>query len=275
MEGSTVSADRRQLFLASFLMLFVELVLIRWLGAHIAYLSFFSNFVLLGSFLGIGIGFLAVGRSDWFRWAPMWLGALVFMSAVFPVTIDRTGSSLIFFGGFQARGLPIWISLPIIFAAVAATMAAIAQGVARLFQRFPPLEAYRLDVLGSVTGIAGFAILSFIGAPPVVWGAVIVGLFVFLLGHLSGSNTPLRSASSSALSPWRRSPVRWCGPPTTGSAGRRPTRTRMWSSTGSPIRPSRRPKPVGPRSPRISCRTSERLNLRSECWSSVRGPAPT
>jgi MFS family permease len=180
-EGRIVSADRRQLFLASFLMLFVELVLIRWLGAHIAYLSFFSNFVLLGSFLGIGIGFLAVGRSDWFRRAPMWLGALVFASAVFPVTIDRTGSSLIFFGGFQTRGLPIWISLPIIFAAVAATMAAIAQGVARLFQRFPPLEAYRLDVLGSVAGIAAFAILSFIGAPPVVWGAVIVALFVFLL----------------------------------------------------------------------------------------------
>lgn len=71
--------------------------------------------------------------------------------------------------------------MPIVFAAVAATMAAIAQGVARLFQRFPPLEAYRLDVLGSVTGIAVFAMLSFIGTPPVVWGAVIVGLFVFLL----------------------------------------------------------------------------------------------
>ena len=181
MEGSTVSVYRRRLFLASFLMLFVELVLIRWLGAHVAYLSFFSNFVLLGSFLGIGIGFLAVSRSDWFRRAPMWLGALVFVSAVFPVTIDRTGSSLIFFGGFQTRGLPIWISLPIVFAAVAATMAAIAQGVARLFQRFPPLEAYRLDVLGSVAGIAVFATLSLFGAPPVVWGAVIVGLFVFLL----------------------------------------------------------------------------------------------
>jgi SAM-dependent methyltransferase len=181
MEGSTVSADRRRLFLASFLMLFVELVLIRWLGAHIAYLSFFSNFVLLGSFLGIGIGFLAVDRSDWFRRAPLWLGALVFISAVFPVTIDRTGSSLIFFGGFQTRGLPIWISLPLVFAAVAATMATIAQGVARLFRRFPPLEAYRLDVLGSVAGIAVFAILSLIGAPPIVWGAVIVGLFVVLL----------------------------------------------------------------------------------------------
>ena len=190
MEGNTVSADRRRLFLASFLMLFVELVLIRWLGAHIAYLSFFSNFVLLGSFLGIGIGFLAVDRSDWFRWAPTWLGALIFLSAVFPVTIDRRGSSLIFFGSFQARGLPIWISLPIVFAAVAATMAAIAQGVARLFRRFPPLEAYRLDVLGSVAGIGGFATLSFIGAPPIVWGIVIVALFILLLrpslriGHL-------------------------------------------------------------------------------------------
>ena len=45
----------------------------------------------------------------------MLLGVLVFVSAVLPVTIERTGSSLIFFG-VQARGLPIWISLPIVFA---------------------------------------------------------------------------------------------------------------------------------------------------------------
>ena len=45
----------------------------------------------------------------------MLLGVLVFVSAVFPVTIDRTGNSLILFG-VQARGLPIWISLPIVFA---------------------------------------------------------------------------------------------------------------------------------------------------------------
>ena len=49
---------RPRLFLLSFLMLFVELALIRWLGANVIYLSYFSNFVLLGSFLGIGIGFL-------------------------------------------------------------------------------------------------------------------------------------------------------------------------------------------------------------------------
>ncbi|MDR2986774.1 MAG: hypothetical protein LBV34_18245 [Nocardiopsaceae bacterium] len=44
-------------------MLFVELALIRWLGANIVYLSYYSNFVLLGSFLGIGLGFLRARSS--------------------------------------------------------------------------------------------------------------------------------------------------------------------------------------------------------------------
>ena len=50
--------------LASALMLFVELALIRWSGSNIVHLSYFSNFVLLGSFLGIGLGFLRAGRTD-------------------------------------------------------------------------------------------------------------------------------------------------------------------------------------------------------------------
>jgi hypothetical protein len=37
-----------QLFVLSFLMLFVELALIRWSGALVIYLSYFSNFVLTG-----------------------------------------------------------------------------------------------------------------------------------------------------------------------------------------------------------------------------------
>jgi len=50
--------DRLRLFLLSFLLLFVELVLIRWTAAYVLYLSYFTNFVLLGSFLGIVLGFL-------------------------------------------------------------------------------------------------------------------------------------------------------------------------------------------------------------------------
>ena len=55
---------RTRLVLLAFLMLFVELTLIRWLGANVLYLAYFSNIVLLGSFLGIGLGFLRAFLED-------------------------------------------------------------------------------------------------------------------------------------------------------------------------------------------------------------------
>src|SRR5207248_1806542 len=104
---------RARLVLLSFLMLFVELALIRWTGSNIIYLSYFSNFVLLGSFLGIGIGFLSSrSRFRMFQFAPLVLALLVFLVLEFPVSVDRTGSQLIYFGEFRRTGCAIWIALP-------------------------------------------------------------------------------------------------------------------------------------------------------------------
>jgi hypothetical protein len=173
---------RLRLVLLSFLMLFVELALIRWTGSNVLYLSYFSNFVLLGSFLGIGIGFLrARARVELFGFAPVALAFFVGFVLIFPVEIDRSGSDLIYFGAFQPTGLPVWLMLPIIFSAVAAAMGMIAEGVARTFSQFEPLEAYRLDIAGSILGIAAFSLLSFAWAPPLVWGVVAGGLFAILL----------------------------------------------------------------------------------------------
>src|SRR3954463_13675318 len=88
----------RRLVLGSALMLFLELALIRWLGSNIVHLSYYSNFVLLGSFLGIGVGFL-VSRRSWslIPAAPLLLALLVVGVRLFPVTLDRTGSDVIYF----------------------------------------------------------------------------------------------------------------------------------------------------------------------------------
>jgi hypothetical protein len=130
-------SSRIRLSLLSFLMLFVELALIRWTGSNVVYLSYFSNIVLLGSFLGIGIGFLrANAKVNLFRWSPVALSALVLFVHRFPVTIDRSGSGLLFFGDFSKSGLPIWATLPVIFLVVAGVMAMIAEGVARSFARY-------------------------------------------------------------------------------------------------------------------------------------------
>src|SRR5208282_220986 len=52
-----------ELFLISVLILFLELACIRWFPAHVLFLTFFTNTVLLACFLGISLGCLAAGRA--------------------------------------------------------------------------------------------------------------------------------------------------------------------------------------------------------------------
>ena len=55
-----------RLFLTSAAILFVELLVIRWIPAEVRYVGFFSNFLLMASFLGIGLGLLLGRRgADW------------------------------------------------------------------------------------------------------------------------------------------------------------------------------------------------------------------
>lgn len=175
--------ERIRLILLSFLMLFLELALIRWTGSNVVYLSFFTNFVLLGSFLGIGLGFLRANRRvNLFPYAPIALMGLVAFIRFVPVEIRSVAenSNFIYFGELRESGPPREIALTVIFLVVAAVMAAVAEGVGRSFKRFEPLEAYRLDLIGSVLGILGIALLSLLHAPSVAWGAVVAVLLVGL-----------------------------------------------------------------------------------------------
>src|SRR5215216_3215807 len=108
---------RTRLLLASALMLFLELALIRWTASNVVHLGYFSNFVLLGSFLGVGVGFLRAGRTDRDPlYFPIALAVLVVGILLFPVTVDRAGSDLIFFSDdLNLSGPPPWLVLPLIF----------------------------------------------------------------------------------------------------------------------------------------------------------------
>jgi spermidine synthase len=174
---------RRRLVLSSALMLFAELALIRWTGSNILHLSYFTNFVLLGSFLGIGLGFLRA-RKDRRPpyYAPVALAALVAFVTAFPVTVDRSSGDVIYFTSLSQTGPPVWVTLPLIFLATAVVLAGPAEIVGACFLELDRLEAYRLDLCGSLLGIVTFTALSFTGAPPLVWGLLVAGGFVVLLG---------------------------------------------------------------------------------------------
>ena len=164
----------RRLLLASALMLFIELGLIRWTGAYNVYLSFFTNFILLASFLGIGLGFLRQqGRAALFGLTPWFLVALVGFLAVFPVAGGRADGVLTVVGAFGMPALPKWVSLGVVFVLSVGVMAGIASGVAMWFGRFEPLVAYRLDIVGSLLGVGGFALLSLLELPPLAWGILV------------------------------------------------------------------------------------------------------
>ena len=102
-----------RLVLGSSVMLFIELALIRWLGSNVLHLSYFTNFVLLGSFLGIGTGFL-ISRKSW-SILPLSSGLLMLLVLavqLFPVRLNRSGSEIIYFTSVDPSGLPAWIVLP-------------------------------------------------------------------------------------------------------------------------------------------------------------------
>ena len=60
--GALIRGRGFQLFLTSFLGLYAELLCIRWMPAHVRFLSYFTNFILLASFLGLGVGILSARR---------------------------------------------------------------------------------------------------------------------------------------------------------------------------------------------------------------------
>jgi hypothetical protein len=113
-----VLSPRLRLITLSFLQLFAQLALIRWLGARVVYMSFFSNFVLLASFLGFGLGFLWTGvrKLNLFPFAPFLLGALVTLVAVFDVPLDVTTTDIVFMETAEPDSvLPMWAVLLVLF----------------------------------------------------------------------------------------------------------------------------------------------------------------
>ncbi|KUO02623.1 spermidine synthase [Streptomyces caeruleatus] len=181
--GQSAFSVRWRLVLASTTMLFVELALIRWAGANVVHLSYFSNFILLGSFLGIGIGFLIpAGRGQWLkRWTPIPLALLVIFVRAYPVQVRQSSSEVIYFTAVKTTGLPQWVTLPAIFLLTAVIMAGIGKITADLFRQLPSLDAYRYDLIGSITGSVSFAALSWLRAPSVVWG-ILAAVALLVLG---------------------------------------------------------------------------------------------
>ncbi len=163
--------------------LFVELALIRWIPANVAYIAFYSNLVLIASFLGIGLGILIGGRA---RAAGTAFFVVLFatVALVLATKLDFRIGSLREQAERSAVEAGSLVVPLLAFVLVAGTLAAIAVPLGGLFRALPPLTAYAVDIAGSITGVLAFAACSALGSPPVVWFAI--GMALVAAGAVQG-----------------------------------------------------------------------------------------
>ncbi|MEK7860973.1 MAG: spermidine synthase, partial [Chloroflexota bacterium] len=175
---SLLSGSAVRLFLTSAVLLFVELLLIRWIPANVVYVGFFNNFLLISSFLGIGVGIL-LGRNGFRLPVPASAFLLLVVGTVQRARFDARllSDPEFFFGYGEVRQVEVDpVLLPLTFIATAATMAVLALPLGPLLRSMPPLRAYAIDIGGSLAGIAAFAALSALSTPPLLWFAVVAAL---------------------------------------------------------------------------------------------------
>ncbi|MEZ5318801.1 MAG: methyltransferase domain-containing protein [Vicinamibacterales bacterium] len=193
--------------LASFLVLFLEVALIRWLPAYVRLLAYFSNVILLGAFLGIGLGcLLAASRRRLFAWFP--LVQLGLMVGVYLLRLEvgvPTVGSIYFTSGTSERVTLVESSvlLPAIFLAVVAVFTMVAQQMGREMATLRALPAYVANIAGSLGGVVTFALLSWSEWPPATWFGVAALAAVPLLLAPDAAPAP-QTAAPPGVSPARR-----------------------------------------------------------------------
>src|SRR5262245_58233409 len=174
------------LFLTGFLVLFLELASIRWFAANVIFLQFFTNVILLACFLGMSCGCMAArGRRDWLAAFPwLALGTMAVAIATLAVYANWKGLAVdvggqaspqeVFFGteyrdpDVAQFAVPMEAIVGLFFVLVSLMFVGLGQVLGRAFDGYPDrVFAYMLNVGGSLAGIVGFSLFSYLQAPPV------------------------------------------------------------------------------------------------------------
>src|SRR6266849_10322691 len=187
--GALLRNPSAQLFLTSFLGLYAELLLIRWMPAHVRFLSYFTNFILLASFLGLGVGILSARSQRRLPLGPRTFPLLLLFAAIliaatrFELKIGSAG--VLYYGAGESGTAPPEnaLVLPAAFLLVSLLFVCIGRPLGVLLSQVtPPLRAYAFDIGGSLAGIAAFFLLSWFEQPPVVWFGGLVVMTLLLAG---------------------------------------------------------------------------------------------
>jgi SAM-dependent methyltransferase len=184
-----------QLFVASFASLYVEVMLIRWIGTEFRLFAYIQNLTLIACFLGFGLGCLKASEKPRYLFNFEAL-ALVVMIVEVPWAPWKGVLDLLVGGLSASSDLSLWLFVspgnrPIlaflvgafmvsgVLLLVIATMVPLGSWVARFLESSPQIvPAYSVNLLGSLVGVWFFAGLSFLHLAPIIWFLIALALLV-------------------------------------------------------------------------------------------------
>jgi spermidine synthase len=180
-----------RLGVASFLTLFAELALIRWIGTEVRIFAYVKNLALLLCFLGFGLGCaLAKSRIRWSGAATALLGLVMVIRQPWQARhaleglseVLGAGQDILIWATATARNWPSFLLAAALVAVMLLLITCIfipfGQIVSREIELAPrPLLGYSWNLAASLAGILAFFAVSREGLPPAVWlGIVFIGM---------------------------------------------------------------------------------------------------
>lgn len=177
---------RRDLFIATFGILALELAVIRWISQQVRVFAYLNNVLLMAAFLGMGLG-VAMGR----RRPRLVHGTLPMLGALM-LALAFSEQLHIAHLGFPDQSIAMWginaaqnaavsaMVILVLFAAVVAVFFFAGSIVGALFAQSEALDAYSSDLLGSLAGVVAVTVASAFGTPPTVWFGLGVAAFLWL-----------------------------------------------------------------------------------------------
>ncbi|MBE0595083.1 MAG: hypothetical protein IH616_22070, partial [Gemmatimonadales bacterium] len=204
--ASWTSAGAARLAGYSFLILFFELAFIRYVPGHVRVFGFYLNFVLLATFLGMGVGLLRVEAVSRLRWIAVPATVALLLAVWFladllvevPFDADEALWGVFAPTPASAPRLGILPTTAILFGLCTVFFIPLGALLGREFRRFRPLVAYSLDIGGSLAGILVFGVLSLLRTPPAIWFGV--GSVVWVLLSLDDRRYAVAMAGLGAVS---------------------------------------------------------------------------
>jgi spermidine synthase len=180
--NNILNKNSSKIFIISFLILFFELTLIRYISATIVSISFYSNIILLASFFGVGAGCLLNIKRNLFNYFPPLLLVFLLILNTHLLMINTSQSEMIMFqldvGSYK---IPSWLIIIFIFSFVSALFLILGQQLKLAFQAFEKsIDAYLFDLLGSIVGIITFSTFSYFELGFVYWISIAFILWIII-----------------------------------------------------------------------------------------------